>query len=71
MTSDNGATLPQLTAALDEAIEYGYTMFLYHHSITDTPDVLHGFMAYARTKIDQGLLENPSLEELSVEVRLW
>ena len=69
-TSDQGATLAQLTAALDEAIEYGYTMFLYHHSITDTPDVLHGFMAYARQKIDAGLLENPTLEEMIIETRL-
>ena len=45
-------------------------MFLYHHSITDTPDVLHGFMAYARQKIDAGLLENPTLEEMIIETRL-
>lgn len=71
MTSDQGATLAQLIAAIDEAIEYGYTLFLYHHSITDTPDVLYGALAYARTKIDQGLLENPSLEELAIETRLF
>ena len=70
MTSDQGATLAQITAAIDEAIEYGYTLFLYHHSITDSPDVLHGAMSYARTKIDQGLLENPSLEQLAIETRL-
>lgn len=70
MTSDQGATAEEIIAYMDDGIDNGYTMANYHHSMTDTTAVLHAVMAAARTRIDAGTLENPTLEEMMLDMHM-
>lgn len=71
LTSDQGATLLQLQAYVDECIANGYTGANYHHSVSDSPDVLDGLLAYLRTKVDAGQIEVVTLEELDETMDIW
>ena len=71
ISTDQSFTLPQATAYVDECIANGYTGANYHHSVSDSPDVLDGLLAYLKTKSDAGEIDVVTVWELFEQTRLW
>lgn len=71
ISTDQSFTLPQAMAYVDECIANGYTGANYHHSVTDSPDVLDGLLSYLKTKSDAGLIDVVTVWDLFEETRLW
>lgn len=71
ISTDQSFNLSQATAYVDEVIANGYTGANYHHSVSDSPDVLHGLLAYLKTKVDAGLIDVVTVWDLFDITRLW
>ena len=71
ISTDQSFSLAQATAYVDECITFGYTGANYHHSVTDSPDVLDGLLAYLKTKVDAGLIDVVTVWDLFEQTRLW
>lgn len=71
ISTDQSFTLPQATDYVDECITFGYTGANYHHSVSDSPDVLDGLLAYLKTKVDAGEIDVVTVWDLFDLVELW
>lgn len=71
ISTDQSFTLVQAKDYVDECITFGYTGANYHHSSSDSPDVLDGLLAYLKTKSDAGLIDVVTVWDLADELRLW
>ena len=70
-STDNSWTELQFKAYVDEGCKFGYTMMNYHHSVFDSPDVLHAAAVYVKEKELAGLLDVCTVGELFKVVELY